>query len=262
MKRYPCPKTGKEDVYARCTSIIGEASDKSFVFKQWASDLTVEWIIENCREWNRNKEDSNFIMEKAGYLVLESDLEKARYHHVAELERLGDIGTDVHRMVKIYADKKGKYNPRPKTPEAESAFGGFLDFVNNNDIQFNACEQRVYGSRWGGTLDLDWWVNGIAEITDVKTSDNLYPETRYQTAAYRDARTKQLIEQGSWYVPGANSALRLDRKSGEYQYKNYSKTYNQDLKVFNLMVDLYYARHPRVREKFNKHIKEVGNVLP
>ena len=181
-----------------------------------------------------------------------SELDTARYHHVAELKRLSNIGTDVHRMIKNYIKRDRKYNPRPKTPEAETAYGAFLDFVKNNDIQFNATEQRVYGSRWAGTLDIDWFLNGIATITDIKTSDNLYPETRYQTAAYRDARTLQLIEQDARYVPEANSALRLDRSTGEHEHKPYGKTYNDDLEIFNLMVDLYYLRHKRIAKKFKE----------
>lgn len=250
--RYPCPKTGKKDVYPRCTAIISEATDKSYVFKQWASDLTVEWVKENAKFLYSVFKDPAGEEIVEHYQVTNEQLNDARFHHVAELKRLGDIGTDVHRMIKNYIKKSRKYRPRPKTKEAETAFGAFFDFVKNNDIQFNATEQCVYGSRWAGTLDIDWFLNGIPTITDVKTSDNLYPETRYQTAAYRDARTEQLIEQGAGYVPEANSALRLDRSTGEYEYKPYGKTYNDDLEIFNAMVNLYYLRHPRIAKKFRE----------
>ena len=79
---------------------------------------------------------------------------------------------------------------------------------------------------------------------------------RYQVAAYRNAQQDSIIKRFGtekfWehgeYIEGCG-VLRLDKETGLPEWKDTSKTYEQDLKVFNSMVQLYYDRHPIILKR-------------
>jgi hypothetical protein len=84
---------------------------------------------------------------------------------------------------------------------------------------------------------MDWlgMLNGKLTVIDYKVSKKIYPEHRYQVAAYRSCVGAE-----------ACGILRLDKETGLPEYKDYSKSYEKDLAVFQAMVNLYFLRHPRV----------------
>jgi hypothetical protein len=114
----------------------------------------------------------------------------------------------------------------------------------------------VYGNGWAGTLDFVGYLNGKLYVIDFKTNKGkVYKEAHYQVAAYRSCVV--LVEQdrytdGSYarseteIRPEGCGVLRLDKETGMPEWKDTSKTYLQDLEVFNNMVTLYFSKHPRI----------------
>ena len=68
----------------------------------------------------------------------------------------------------------------------------------------------------------------------------IYDEMRYQVAGYRSAV-------GDCEGCGI---LRLDKESGLPEWVDTSDTYEDDLSVFNILTDLWWARQPKKRNLF------------
>ncbi len=251
MKKYPCPVTNKPDVYPRCTTIISDATNNSAPLIQWGANQVCQWIRENC------KEDFNWGSEEKFYEVYEEELNNARFHFREVSQKALDIGSEVHNMIENYYKKDRiatvKIIPENIRDEVRNAFKAFIDWSEENDLKPIEVEKKVYGDKWAGTLDFYGFINGNLYIIDWKSSKAHNPEMRYQVAAYRYAHSYGLESDIRNPLATHNGVLRLDKETGLPDFKDHSKTYEQDLKVFNAMVDLYYLRHPRIQKAFSRH---------
>ncbi|MCP3684313.1 MAG: hypothetical protein GY861_16670 [bacterium] len=211
------------------TSIISYCTDE-FGLRKWA----VNCAIDEIREW---AEQESFVFKIDDFLeVLESAKDASNRISKEALE----VGSDVHNYIEhYYKENKLTFLNSEQTKDAIYAF-------NNWDKDFNVTpietEHTVYSDRWAGTLDLicDLTIKDDRKryVIDFKTSKSLYKESSYQVAAYRS----QCESDGC-------ALVRLDKETGEYQFKDTTKTYEQDLKVFNLMAELFLERQPRVKKQ-------------
>jgi len=200
--------------------------------------------------------------------VTENDLRKkhrgekdypnnARYAHKHHSQKALDVGSEVHDWIETYLksecypdfDYKFYYDLKPEVHNAVSAF---LGWAEDNNLKPISIEKTVYGNGWAGMLDFFGYLNGKLYVLDWKSSKVIYPEMRYQIAAYRSEtpRMKQIDQSDdkeNWVETGCG-ILRLDKETGLPEFKDTSKTYEQDLNVFNKMVELYFARHPIIRK--------------
>jgi len=222
--------------YPRCTEIISDCTNKSGGLVQWAANQAVEWIRDNCDEVQESDSDAPL------YLLSKEDLELARFAYKDTSKTALDVGSQVHQAIEDFLSNKQAVLT---SEQAEKAFEAFLDWKAKNKLEPIALEQTVYGDRWAGTLDYYGYYKGKLCVIDWKTSKAFYPEMRYQVAAYRSCTDG---------VEGCG-VLMLDKETGMPKFHDTSKTYVQDLKVFNAMVELYYLRHPRIRKRFEKEGK-------
>ena len=82
--------------------------------------------------------------------------------------------------------------------------------------------------------------DGKKYVIDWKSSKAIYAsDYGPQIAAYRSTFDD---------VEGCG-ILRLDKLTGEPEWKDFSKRYESDLNIFNKMVELYFARHPIIAKK-------------
>ena len=211
--------------YPSVTTIIGECTNKADALVQWSANQTVEWIRQNCTKEN-------------GYFVVSDDaLNSARFEYKNVSQQALDIGTAVHHAIEMFI-QTGR-EPKLSHEQAEAGFLAFLEWFDGNDCKTVSAEQSVFGNCWAGTLDWKGYINGKLYVTDWKTSAAIYNDYRYQIAAYRSTDPE---------VEGCG-VLRLDKKTGYPEWKDFSKTYTEDLFVFNKMVELYFARHKRIAKK-------------
>ena len=215
------------------TSIIADCHDKSGPLTQWAANMVVEWIRQNCPK-------ALFLdmghLEKSSdeFCVSEEDLDEARFNYKSISEKALNIGSEVHSAIENWL----KFKKEPITPhdEIKAGFKAFIEFYNDNKMEPFALEQSVIGDYWGGTLDYYGLFNNKFYVIDFKTSKYHYPnEHGPQIAAYR-SEVKGPCE--------GCGILRLDKETGKPDFKDYSKRYEKDLKHFQLMVPLYMHRHP------------------
>lgn len=256
------PKTKKgyykkdEWLYPSVTKIIDDCTDKSAPLMGWATGEMGKWIRKNCEFI----EDDNMDF----FNVSEDDLGSARFAYKDVSQEALDVGSEVHHAIEKYL---GGILEKTRGPEyaddiidglsgqSANAFGAFLQWADEHNLKPIALEQTVYGDGWGGTLDFTGYFDGKLYVIDWKSSKAHYPEMRYQVAAYRWATT----EKNAGSIVGGNrpypsqevqgcGVLRLDKETGLPDWKDTSKSYEQDLKTFNAMVELFFARHPRIKK--------------
>jgi len=255
--------------YPRCTQIISDCTDKSGALTQWAANCCVEWIREN-----------GFLDQDLDYVITEDQLNSARFAYKTVQDKALDVGSQVHAFIELYLNAKinksetilkmvDKYEKL--SGEVQNAFDAFQNWEKDHNLKPIELEKTVYGDRWAGTLDFYGYFDDKLYVIDWKTSKpknkktgkGIYPEMRYQVAAYRSARTYLPTEKPKDFDEHAAKeakrlsnpiegcgVLRLDKTTGICDWCDTSKTYEQDLRVFNRMVDLYFERHPIVAKRF------------
>ena len=248
MARYPRQDDPKgKNVIPSVTEIIGDCTDKSAPLTQWAANMTVEWIRENHLPLN----DDDGIY----YEVDDSKLNEARFNFKKVSQKALDIGSTVHNAIEQYL-KHGDESYMDLEGEAFNSFNAFLQWSEEHNLKPISLEQTVYGDGWAGTLDFYGYFGDRLYVIDWKSSKAHYPEMRYQVAAYRGAMQEMNNEDYASIshdykgheIQGCG-VLRLDKETGLPEWKDTSKSYEQDLRIFNRMVDLYFERHPIIRKR-------------
>jgi len=263
MARYPRQDDPDgEVVVPSVTEIISDCTNKGGGLTQWAANCCMDWVRENCDE-NVYKPSAN-VKTTYWYKVFESELNQARFAYKTVSDKALDVGSQVHAFIELYLNAKinksetilktvDKYEKLPG--EVQNAFDAFQNWEKDHNLKPIELEKTVYGSRWAGTLDFYGYFDDQLYVIDWKTSKpknkktgrGIYPEMRYQVAAYRDA-----MSVGLGFIPEAIAGcgvLRLDKETGMPDWNDTSKTYEQDLKVFNAMVDLYFERHKLIAKR-------------
>lgn len=227
--------------YPSVTTIISDCTDSSGALTQWAANMTVEYMKEYIS-------DDPFCPYK-GSEIFEL-LEKARFNFRKVSQKALDIGSEVHNAIEMHLQNKAF---KITTPQGTQAYNAFLEWKKEVDLKPISLEQTVWGDRWAGTLDFYGYYKDKLYVIDWKTSKAFYPEMRYQVAAYRYAIRYQEFETFFKPIEGCG-ILRLDKETGIPEFKDTSKTFEKDLKIFNRMVDLYFERHPRIAKQFDSII--------
>ena len=242
--------------YPSVTTIIGDCTDKSGALTQWAANMVVEWIRENgnvvvAEEWSSEK----------GFFILPDELNDARFAYKTVSKEALDVGTEVHALIEDYLKSGNRRYTQEDNEQVDNAFNAFIDWSKEVELKPIALEKTVYGNGWAGTMDFLGYMDDKLYVIDYKTSKAFYPEMRYQVAAYLSAVRDEIMDKfdpnlEDWCdsidmgrMPINCGVLRLDKTTGIPEFKDTSKSYEQDLKVFNCMVDLYFARHPIIRKK-------------
>lgn len=216
------------------TTILSDCSNNSAPLIQWSANCAVEWIKENCYI------DTVHSWCKGCWIVPESKLNKARFAYKDISKQALEVGSAVHSAIEKHLQGQ---ECALTTKEAKSAFRAFLRFEYDYKLEIVRPEFKIYSDYgWAGTADFEGWITVEKErrkyLLDWKCSKNLYREVRIQTAAYR-SMTKCTH----------NGAVRLDKATGEYEFKDYSRFYEADLKEWYSTVRLYFDRHPIIAKK-------------
>ena len=237
MARYPKQDDPNgENVVPSVTEIISDCTNKGGGLTQWAANCCAEHI----KNWVSDPE-----CPYTGQEILDV-LDKARFAHKTVSDKALDVGSEVHNAIEMHLQDK-PFNLTTK--QAENAFQAFCKWELDVALKPFELEKTVWGSRWAGTCDFIGLYDDKLFVIDWKSSKAFYPEMRYQVAAYRDAIQTELSRESTLTFIDGCGILRLDKETGIPHFKDTSKTYEQDLKVFNAMVDLYFERHPLIAKR-------------
>ena len=179
--------------------------DKPFL-KPWAIKGSVNEAI---RLMNNNTADTDRIFREAA-------LWSENYRTYA-----ANVGTEAHKIIENWI-RSGRSNYQDgvniansiANAEVRQAFVAFLKWALDREPKYIASE--IMGeSRMGyaGTCDAICDIEGVRYLVDFKTSTRLNDTYAIQVAAYRH----MFNEHG--YAIDQSALLRLDKKTGKYQWQ-------------------------------------------
>ena len=217
-----------------CTTITGQL-DKSGALTYWAAGAACDYILDEVKNLKPLE------VPNLHYRIFEI-AESARKNFRTVSNKALDVGSRIHEAIETYL-LHGK-EPITKDDQIISGFLAFLEWKDAHKVEPIKLEYTVYGYDWAGTLDFYGLFDGKKYVIDWKSSKAIYPEMRYQVAGYRSAV-------GDCEGCGI---LRLDKETGLPEWVDTSKTYEEDLSVFNILTDLWWARNKSKRESFLKAV--------
>jgi len=96
--------------------------------------------------------------------------------------------------------------------KAQTAFLGFLDWVNREEPEWVSNELKLVSEKYqfGGTIDSFCLLKGVPTLVDFKTSKSLYPDHIMQVAAY-----KQLLEEHEFQIDQV-IVLMMNKEDGSF----------------------------------------------
>lgn len=148
--------------------------------------------------------------------ALEKIHKEAKGAHRRKASEAADSGTNVHEYAEAFL--KGDPLPELKTEAAKKGADAFHKWMDAHSVKILASERRLFSKEYyyAGTCDLVGEVDGILSVGDFKTSSGIYPEMRFQTAAYQHALQE---EKGTLFPQ--RLIIRFDKKTGEFEAKKF-----------------------------------------
>ena len=216
--------------YPSVTTILGML-DKSGALTWWAAGCAVEYIKNNIDK----------IQNPEGAHTIDQILKDAKGAFTKTSEKALDTGTQVHDAIEHYI-KTGRDLSGELSEQVQNGFLAFLEWESKNHVQWLKSELTLYSTQYGyaGTCDAIAVINGFKYLIDFKTSKAIYDEYRMQLAAYKQGALETLGE------PLENFAiLRLDKETGEPEFKDVTKGIDEKLRAFLKLVDFYYCEKKR-----------------
>jgi hypothetical protein len=237
--------------YPRMTEMLGEVDGSAkFGLMPWTARCAVEYIKENCKtSWVTSKE---LDLDEDVWFVSDGTLQEAATHYKTVSQEALDVGSAVHEAIEVYfRDNQRRYEwPNAFSVgqlfQAANALCAFFEWEAKHELKTRRTEHRLWMKDWCGMLDWYGDFDDKRYIIDWKSSKTLYHKDRVQVAGYRWAMT----EKG--YTVDGHGVLRLDKESGEFEWRDYSKFYERDVEEFKLIHDLYMIRHPIIAGQFKE----------
>lgn len=153
---------------------------------------------------------------KAGRTDYEEIHKESKGSHRREAQAAADIGHNVHDYAECWFKQKDL--PELHTEQAKRGVGGFHKWLACHEVEIMASERRVFSKQhyYAGTCDFVAKIDGVLGVGDIKTSSGIYPEMRFQTAAYQQA----LEEEKNLKFP-VRWIIRFDKKTGDFEAKSF-----------------------------------------
>ena len=217
-------KNGLE--YPSVTAILNELNKPALTY--WAANCAVSYIEQNLSEVDPNNPHSLndlFLNAKTAFKTVGKEAT--------------DIGSAVHHAIEHYV-KHGKDATGDLSESVQNGFLAFLEWESLNKVEWLESEKTLYNleSCYAGTCDAIAKINGVKYLLDFKTSKSIYDEYRFQLAAYMACLDES---EGVERI----GILRLDKETGEPEFKDITKDWQKKYKAFLALVNWYYLSKKR-----------------
>jgi hypothetical protein len=179
----------------------------------WAVKTTVEYIRKNLDQLQNDPSE-----------LLKSAREEAN----RQRDLAAEIGSAIHDWIEKHI--KGENPEMPDDDKVLTGVNAFLEWVEQNNVEFLEAEKIIYSMKYGytGKLDITAKINGKLYLLDIKTGNNIYAETKMQTAAYLLA---EMEETGKDYA--GRVILRISKETeDDHKERTKDKDKIQPYKIF------------------------------
>lgn len=207
--------------------------DKSNPLMSWACKMMSQKLLRTA-PWLVKDSVGNYLA------MTQAEVEKwvmdAKNAHEEKLEDAGAVGHMAHNwvesLIKFLLDPE-KPNPLaniPQNPQARQACVAATDWMIKHNVRWVATERKIYSRMWryAGTLDGLCYVDSCDDptctgcrgkefkdrlsVADWKTSNYLYMEYLFQTAAYEAAHEEEFdVDITDRWI------IRLGKDDGEFE---------------------------------------------
>lgn len=184
---------------------------------------------------------------KAGNIDFAAIHKAAKSSHRKKAEVAANIGHNVHAYAECFF--KTKALPLLLSDQAKRGVEAFHGWLDSHNVKIKVSERRVFSKQfyYAGTCDFVAEIDGVIGVGDIKTSSGIYPEMRFQTAAYQQA----LEEEKGIKFP-VRWIVRFDKKTGQFEAKSFYD-FDLDFKGFSSALELH-----RTLQTIGKESKKTG----
>jgi hypothetical protein len=161
------------------------------------------------------------LYNAANTMTITESLEYAKKHWGDSSQWALDIGSAVHRAIGRHIRKGCTLDGQFRNAEANNCYNAFNSWVKTYKPVFVSSEQAVVNWRewYAGTLDAVVEIDGVRIVVDFKTSKKIDRHVYgMQVEAYRRALNEMLGHNNSELHCAESAILRLDKKTGEYEW--------------------------------------------
>lgn len=170
---------------------------------------------------------------KAGNKDFSAVHKAAKGAHRKKAQDAANIGHNVHDYAECFF--KNTTLPELTTDQAKRGADAFHKWLDSHKVKIKASERRVFSKEfyYAGTCDFVAEIDDVLGVGDIKTSSGIYPEMRFQTAAYQQAlqEEKNIKFSVRWIV-------RFDKKTGDFEAKSFYD-FDLDFKGFRSALELH-----------------------
>lgn len=189
--------------------------------KFWAVNLGVDFLLKNIDKLKADIEGK----------VIQKLIEESKKAHTKFLQKAATSGTLVHEWAEGFIKAKTEKDipPMPKDIQVHNGVMAFLNWIDEYNVKFLSSERHIYSKKYGyaGIMDAEAIIKGKKCVVDFKTSSAIYPEMRFQVAAYQAAMEE---ETGKEYT-GNKVLARFDKNTGEFEAHEFGD-HKKDFKAF------------------------------
>jgi hypothetical protein len=200
---------GERKYLTSVTAITG-IFDKSRALISWVCRLANE----HFQAWLNTQDGAELVKAQ----VEEVFAEAINRHNVVK-EEAASVGGQVHDYAEAFAKAMIGKGDLPGIPteaplQVINGINAFLEWVNAHTITFHESELLLYSKDFDyvGQTDVVATVDGKKLLLDYKTSSGVYPDHRWQAAAYRMAYEEERKEQLDGIV-----ILHFNKDTGEFK---------------------------------------------
>ena len=268
--------------------------DKSGPLTQWASNMCANYIRDMIAE---HKVSMQATFGGDGPVLVDIDdvlswLDPARFNFNEYKNKAADTGKVAHDWVEQYIKARIRedwgmafhyWHNRPEDERSANGVTAAFEWMSGHNVEWIFTERKIYSRvfDYAGTLDGYARISScgnpeccgrvnpetgereavhfenVLAVIDWKTSNNLYEEYEYQTAAYDHAIREELGMVAEYRV-----VIRLGKEDAQFEARLlFQDTYERDFKIFLQCLALYTSvdgrkRHDRaVRDQVKSVLK-------
>jgi hypothetical protein len=173
-----------EKIIPSVTGIVGVVNKPAILY--WGINMAIESV--------RTSIKPGVALDE---MEIESMLDTAKKAHRVKTDHAANLGTKIHAWIEEFINWKLKQGDKPQVPvnkQMQMAVNSFLKWVKEHKVEFLSTETKIYSKKYeyAGTMDFEAMIDGKLVLGDIKTSSGIWPEMRFQTAAYMQARQEEV----------------------------------------------------------------------
>jgi hypothetical protein len=226
--------------------------DKSPALVPWAAKMMYEKLM---RTIPTREVDGTIVLVPLTLEEFDHYASNAKSAHKEKLEEAANVGSMAHQWLEDYIKMRLGLKPAgtlywPEDERSQSCVEAALDWMKRHNVRWVHTERKIYSREFGyaGTLDgvaicdscgdklccpKDY--KDVRSLIDWKSSNYLYTEYLYQTAAYEQAYEEETGEAlvHRWVV-------RLGKEDGKFDpWHLYEESYESHWQGFFHALELY-----------------------